>query len=271
MYRIGWFSTGRDEAARDLLATAVEAIQEGNIKAGIDFVFCSREPGESADSDSFIKQVQSYGLPLVCFSYQKFKNKSAAEIPGVNVFPAWRLAYDREVMQRLAAFNSDLCVLAGYMLIVGPEMCTRYTMLNLHPAAPGGPTGTWQEVVWQLMAQGATQTGVMMHLVTPDLDRGPVVSYCSFSIRGGNFDALWQQIKGREIAGIKKAEGETNALFRLIRAEGLKREFPLVIHTVKAFSEGRVCVRSGKVLDAHGKIIPGYDLSNEIDRLVSHA
>ena len=271
MYRIGWFSTGRDEAARDLLTAAVEAIQKGEIKAKIDFIFCSREPGESPESDSFIKQVRSYGLPLVCYSYQKFKAARQADTSASGGFPGWRLTYDREVMDRLKDFNPDLCVLAGYMLIVGPEMCTRYNMINLHPAAPGGPTGTWQEVIWQLIEQKAERTGVMMHLVTPELDRGPVVSYCIFGIRGGRFDALWQKVDGKSIPDMKKTEGERNALFKLIREEGLKREFPLIITTIKAFSEGKVRVATGKVLDARGKIIPGYDLSSEIDTQVSRA
>jgi phosphoribosylglycinamide formyltransferase-1 len=271
MYRIGWFSTGRDEAARDLLAAAVEAIAKGDLKAAIEFVFCSREPGESPESDAFIKQVHSYGLPLVCFSYQGFKAETAANTSVASGFPGWRLAYDREVMSKLRDFQPDLCVLAGYMLIVGPEMCSHYNMINLHPAAPDGPTGTWQETIWQLMEQQAEQTGVMMHLVTPELDRGPVVSYCRFPIRGAKFDVLWQQLDGKSVSDIKKAGGAHSALFRLIREEGLKREFPLIIATIKAFSESRVKVVSGKAMDSHGKIIPGYDLTREIDRLVSQS
>ncbi|RJO62178.1 MAG: phosphoglycerate transporter [Dehalococcoidia bacterium] len=271
MYRIGWFSTGRDEAARNLLAAAVEAIKNGEVKAVIEFVFCSREPGESPESDAFIEQVERYGLPLVCYSYQRFKARTPADTPPSGSFPSWRLTYDREVMSRLGDLCPDLCVLAGYMLIVGPEMCTRYTMINLHPALPSGPTGTWQEVVWQLIEQKASETGVMMHLVTPELDRGPVASYCRFSIRGGEFDTLWSQMKGKSVSDIKKTDGECNPLFRLIRAEGLKREFPLIIATIKAFSERRVRVEAGKVIDSHGKIIPGYDLTREIDRLVSKA
>ena len=174
-------------------------------------------------------------------------------------------------MQRLKNFNPDLCVLAGYMLVVGLEMCTRYTMINLHPAAPDGPTGTWQEVIWQLIEQKATETGVMMHLVTPELDRGPVVSYCCFALTGGEFDTLWWQYDGMNVSDLKRSEGESNPLFCLIRQTGLKREFPLIISTIKAFAEGLVRVEAGKVLDRHGKIIPGYDLSAEIDRLVSAA
>jgi folate-dependent phosphoribosylglycinamide formyltransferase PurN len=172
MYRIGWFSSGRDEAARQLLSAAHSAMQSGDIQAKIDFVFLSRAPGESAESDRFIDLVMSYGLPLVCFSYQAFKASHGAEESGSSL-PSWRLLYDREVMARLKGFQPELNVLAGYMLIVGPEMCREYDMINLHPAAPGGPTGTWQEVIWQLMAQNAQETGVMMHLVTPELDRGP--------------------------------------------------------------------------------------------------
>jgi len=270
VYPIGWFSTGRDAAARQLLEAAFGAIKEGDIAGRIEFVFCSRERGESPESDAFIRQVEDYGLPLVCLSYQSFKATAACTKAGES-FPAWRLDYDRAVMHSLRDFNPELCVLAGYMLIVGPEMCRHYTMINLHPAAPAGPTGTWQEVIWKLMEQEACETGVMMHLVTPELDRGPVVSYCRFTIRGSGFDPLWHQIKHKDTSAVKMSEGERNPHFMKIRAEGLKREFPLIISTIKAFSEGKVKVESDRVLDEHGRIIVGCDLTQEIDRLVSPA
>ncbi|MFC1987581.1 formyltransferase family protein [Chloroflexota bacterium] len=107
-------------------------------------------------------------------------------------------------MNRLQDFSPDLCILAGYMLIVGQEMCRRYNMINLHPAAPGGPVGTWQEVIWQLIDSKAQQTGVMMHLVTPELDKGPVAAYCTFSIQGGPFDRYWQEIESSTSNSLKK-------------------------------------------------------------------
>ena len=269
MYRIGWFSTGRDKAARDLLAAAVEAIDSGEIKAEINFIFCSREPGESPESDSFIKQAQACGLRVVCFSYARFKESITAEVAPQGTFPSWRLVYDREVMARLKDLSPELCVLAGYMLVVGPEMCVRYPMINLHPALPGGPTGTWQDVIWRLIENKAPETGVMMHLVTPDLDRGPVVTYCRFPLRGDGFDPLWSQIRDKSISSLKQAEGKKQPLFKLIRSEGLKREFPLIIATIKAFSYHRVRAVSGKVVDSLGNIIPGCDLTPEIDRLFS--
>ncbi len=101
-----------------------------------------------------------------------------------------------------------LSVLAGYMLITGKEMCQRYDMINLHPAAPGGPAGTWQEVIWQLIKNHTTESGVMMHLVTPELDKGPVVSYCTFPITGTAFDSYRQHLNGQDISEIKNLQGE---------------------------------------------------------------
>ncbi len=267
MYQFGWFSTGRDKAARDLLEVACNSIKQGKIKAELSFVFCNREPGESAQSDLFLKLVEGYGIPLVCFSYQKFKAGRASSQQG-EALPQWRLDYDREVMNRLKAFHPDLCVLAGYMLIVGKEMCSKYDMINLHPAAPGGPTGTWQEVIWRLIEIKAEETGVMMHLVTPELDKGPVVSYCTFPITDAPFDSYWHKIEGQDINEIKGEQGENNTLFRLIREHGLKREFPLILATMKAFSQGRVKIIDGKVTDSQGKAINSYNLTEEIDKLI---
>jgi folate-dependent phosphoribosylglycinamide formyltransferase PurN len=270
MYQFGWFSTGRDKAARDLLEVAYNSKKQGEIEAELAFVFCNREPGESAQSDLFLKLVECYGIPLVCFSYQKFKTGRASSQQG-EALPRWRLDYDREVMKRLKAFHPDLCVLAGYMLIVGKEMCSKYDMLNLHPAAPGGPAGTWQEVIWQLVERKAKETGVMMHLVTPELDSGPVVSYCTFPIAGALFDSFWHEIEGQSIDEIKRQQDENNSLFKLIRQHGLKREFPLILATMKAFSQGRMKIIDGKVTDSQGKAINGYNLTDEINKLVKGA
>jgi phosphoribosylglycinamide formyltransferase-1 len=263
MYHLGWFSTGRDEAARQLLTAAYDAIHSGEIHAVIDFVFISRAPGESGESDSFIELVKGYGLPLISCSYQQYK--SSCDSSPSSGFPEWRLRYDRKVMSLLEGFKPDLCVLAGYMLIVGPEMCRNFNMINLHPAAPGGPTGTWQEVIWQLIENGAQETGVMMHLVTPELDRGPVVSFCTFSLRDKPFDSCRNPAGKPGTALENKGRHE---LFRLIREQGLKREFPLIIRTIKAFSEGRVRIETGEVVDMHGHAITGYNLTREIDRLL---
>ena len=263
MYRIGWFSTGRGKGSRDLLTVTLDSIRGGEIDAEISFVFSSREPGEAKGSDLFLELVRSCRIPLIYLSSQNFRPQMRRE--GL---AQWRLAYDREVMKRLEGYEPDLCVLAGYMLIVGGEMCQRCRMINLHPAPPGGPTGTWREVIWQLIESKAQSTGAMMHLVTPELDKGPLVSFCTFSIRGEPFDRYWKEIEGLSVEEVKRRQGEDNPLFALIRRHGVIREFPLITTTIKAFSEGRVRAEGNRIVDSSGKPVNGYDLTPEIDEIV---
>ncbi|MCX6000257.1 MAG: formyltransferase family protein [Chloroflexi bacterium] len=263
LYRIGWFSTGRGKGSRDLLTVVHDAIQRGELKTEIAFVFSNRETGQAEGSDLFLHMVESYRLPLVSFSSRHFCSRLRTES-----LSQWRLEYDRQVMQRLESFSPDLCVLAGYMLVLGSEMCQKYKMINLHPAAPGGSTGTWQEVIWKLIESGADTTGAMMHLVTPELDKGPPVTFCQFPIRGDPFDESWKAIKGRSVVQIKRDEGENNSLFKLVRQHGLARELPLIVTTIKAFSQGRVRIENRQVVDASGRPITAYDLTSEIDEVV---
>ena len=272
MYKLGWFSTGRGKGSRGLLKAAHDSIESGETDANIAFVFCSREYGETEQTDIFLRMVEEeYRIPLVTFSYQKYKAKvrGSGGIPD-EIWPSWRLDYDREVMSRLTDFKPDLCVLAGYMLIVGPEMCQKYDMVNLHPAAPGGPAGTWQEVIWKLIERNAESTGAMMHLVTPELDKGPVVTYCTFSIRGKPFDRYWQELERLPASSPKRSEAK-NSVSKLIRKYGLAREFPLIISTIKAFSQGKIKITAGKIVDTEGKPINGYNMTNEINELVKRA
>jgi len=269
MLTIGWFSTGRDEAARDLLRAAWQAIQHGELKARIAFVFSNRERGQDSESDCFFDLVESYGVPLICLSGRRFRQeRGQPPARAGEPLPAWRTEYDRAVTRLLEPYPFDLGVLAGYMLIVADEMWRRYPLLNLHPAAPGGPAGTWQEVVWQLIEQKSTQSGVMMHLVTGELDQGPPVTYCTYSIRGPAFDPLWAEIEGRGLRQVRAEEGEANRLFHEIRRQGVRRELPLVVATLCAFADGKVRMEDGRVVDADGRPIAAYDLTAEIERLV---
>ncbi|MFC1915028.1 phosphoribosylglycinamide formyltransferase [Chloroflexota bacterium] len=270
MYRLGWFSTGRGTGSRGLLQAMQGSIESGDIEAEIEFVFCSREPGETEATDIFLKMVEDYHIPLVSFSYQNFKARiNRPDNDREEALPLWRLDYDREVMARLKSFQPDLCVLAGYMLVVGKEMCQKYDMINLHPAAPWGPAGTWREVIWQLIESNARETGVMMHLVTPELDKGPPVTYCTFPIRGISFDKYWDKISGQPLDEIKRAQGENNPLFKRIREYGFAREVPLIKATVKAFSKGKIRITADKkIIAADGKTIDGYNLTDEINELL---
>ncbi len=268
MFRLGWFSTGRDKAARDLLRIVWERIKEGFIPGQIAYVFLSRRPGEDPESDLFFNLCQDLSFKVFYLSAKEFEPEWRKQDRS-----KWRHLYHEEVYRLLAAEEVDLIVLAGYMWVVSADLCQRLPMINLHPALPGGPQGTWQEVIWQLLEQEAEETGVMMHLVTPELDRGPAVTFGRFSLRGPKFDPLWETFRAKKrrlgLEGIKQKEGEKEPLFALIRQEGVKRELPLIVYTLKAFAEGEVSLKDRELVDSTGKVLAGpYDLTGRIEQHV---
>lgn len=248
-FRFGWFSTGRDLAARQLLQAAWERMKDGFIPGEITFVFCDRERGETEQSDLFLDLVAELGLKEITFSSRRFRPELRQADPE-----RWRVEYHQGVMEKIASYKNDLLVLAGYMLILSPEMCRRYPMVNLHPALPGGPTGTWEEVIEELIRRRADTTGAMMHLVTPELDQGPVVAYYSFPIQGGAFAPFW-----------KETPEKRGPLFWRIRQEGVRREIPLICLTLKALAEGRIRIKEGRVVASNGEELQGLSLTEEVE------
>ena len=269
---IGWFSTGRGEGSRRLLAAVHGEVASGHLDGRIATVFCNREPGEDENSDVFLEQARGYDLPVVTLSSRDFRRRLGEKpVRKGETLPEWRREYDREVMRQLGPYRFQVGVLAGYMLIFTEDFAQRYDLLNLHPAAPGGPKGVWQDIIWQLIDTRAERAGIMMHLATPELDEGPTVTYCTYSLRGGRFDQLWNEVEGWSVTDIKAQEGEANQLFSEIRRHGAGREIPLVIETLRAFAEGHVRIDAKRVVDSRGSPIAAFDLTTEIERSVAQA
>lgn len=81
----------------------------------------------------------------------------------------------------LQSHDVELVVLAGYLKLVPPATVAAFAdrMLNIHPAllpAFGGKGMYGLKVHQAVLASGATVTGVTVHLVNPEYDRGPIVA-----------------------------------------------------------------------------------------------
>jgi folate-dependent phosphoribosylglycinamide formyltransferase PurN len=283
MLQLGWFSSGNDEMARQLLMEVLGRRAREGLEVEVPFVFCNREPGASvatrigAERERFFAMVQELGIDLVTVSHVKvepqLRKRGLADTvdhsrPSSTLLE-WRNAYGRRVIQAIedAGHDPDVCLLAGYMLIWSEAECQRFDAINLHPALPSGPAGTWQEVIWELMEGNAQEQGAMMHLVTPELDRGPPVAYCKFPIQGEVWEPLWSPVRQRGVAAVREEEGEDNALFRRIRAEGEKRELPLIGITVRALSDGDLrIVDKSPVTSGDGEAGVAADITQAIDQ-----
>jgi len=268
--KFGWFTSGRDQAALDLFLAAYEKMETGFIPAGIAYVFCDRAPGESPWADRLHAAVRARGVPLLTLSSRELRAALRRRAPDAE---ALREAFDARVIELVGGFAARIVVLAGYMLIVSPRLCRTFLCLNLHPALPGGPKGTWQEVMWETLAKGLPEAGAMLHVATPELDAGPPVTYCRFSTRSASLAPLWaaweEELRTAGLGEIQAREGESQPLFAALRAEELRREFPLILLTLKALAEGRIhLTHEGAAVD--GKLLPqGLDLTAQVEEMLA--
>ena len=255
---LGWLTAGRGPGSRGMFEGVLAAIDDGSLDARIAFVFMHRERGEGEASDGFADLAASRGIPVESLSSARFREEHRGD------FAAHRAEYDARVLGLLRPHAADLCVLAGYLLILSPALLHAYPFVNLHPAAPDGPVGLWQDVIWELIETGARSSGATVLLVTDELDRGPRIAHARFPIVGAPFDDLRAEAAGQAIDELR-ADGEAQPLFAAIRSAGLRREPPLLTETLKELARGGLAVRDGRVVDSSGAPIEPRDLTAEVE------
>jgi phosphoribosylglycinamide formyltransferase 1 len=86
-----------------------------------------------------------------------------------------------ELLALLHEFRIDLVVLAGYLKRIPPKVIREYAgrIMNIHPAllpAFGGEGMYGARVHEAVIASGAEESGVTVHLVDDDYDRGPIIA-----------------------------------------------------------------------------------------------
>ena len=98
---------------------------------------------------------------------------------------------DAAILNALQKHKVDLAILAGYMKLLGPQTLAQYRgrILNIHPALlpKFGGKGLYGRLVHEaVLAAGEKVTGVTIHLVDENYDRGPIVAQCEVPVLQGD-------------------------------------------------------------------------------------
>jgi phosphoribosylglycinamide formyltransferase-1 len=191
MLRVGVLVSGAGTNLQALL----DACAEPSFPARVALVGCNR-----ADAPA-IARAESAGVP-VCLV-------DRAAIPK-------RAARQEKLLEVLRASAVDLVVLAGFDEILIPEFVRAYSgrIVNTHPSLLPAFGGTMHAVA-QALKHGVKVTGCTIHLVTDDLDAGPIL--------------LQEAVEVRD-------DDDVATLHARIR----EREHRLLPMAVRAFAEGRV-------------------------------
>jgi phosphoribosylglycinamide formyltransferase-1 len=119
-----------------------------------------------------------------------------------------RAAWDRALTRRVAAFEPDLVISAGFLKLVGPSFLARFAgrFLNTHnallPAFPGihGPADA--------LAYGVKIAGATLFFVDDGVDTGPIVAQVAVPVNDGDtVDDLTERIKAAERAQLVQTVG----------------------------------------------------------------
>ncbi|MGH8569809.1 MAG: phosphoribosylglycinamide formyltransferase, partial [Gammaproteobacteria bacterium] len=111
---------------------------------------------------------------------------------------------DRTIRDTLIRHEVGLVVLAGYVKKLGPETLAHYAgrVINIHPARLphfGGLGMYGMRVHEAVLASGATETGVTIHLVDGDYDRGAILAQCRVPVLAGDSpETLAARVLARE-------------------------------------------------------------------------
>jgi phosphoribosylglycinamide formyltransferase-1 len=99
---------------------------------------------------------------------------------------ASRAEHDRAIAAVLREHDVDLVCLAGYMRLVGRPLLEAFPqrILNVHPSLL--PAFPGRDAQRQALEHGVRVSGATVHLVTPELDNGPIILQSAVPVLDGD-------------------------------------------------------------------------------------
>jgi phosphoribosylglycinamide formyltransferase-1 len=111
-----------------------------------------------------------------------------------------RAARDRAMAQLFEDHGVELVVCAGYDAILEKPFTRRFRgrIINLHPSLLPAFAGTMDAVAMALES-GVSQTGCTVHVVTDEVDAGPILAQRRVEVRSNDtVDSLRERIQAQE-------------------------------------------------------------------------
>ena len=167
-----------------------QAIQAGNLNARIQRLVVNN-PGCGAQ-----QRAERLGIPVSVLDHRLIKD---------------RRELDGELVRLFRADQVELVVMAGWMRIVTEVLISGYSdrLINIHPSLL--PSFRGLDAIGQALKTGVKLTGCTVHIVTEELDAGPILAQAAVPVLDGDDHAtLAKRIQEQEhlllpaaLAGLK--------------------------------------------------------------------
>ncbi|SUZ52539.1 uncharacterized protein METZ01_LOCUS5393 [marine metagenome] len=155
--RLGVLISGRGSN----LQAIIDAIKAGRLKATVAIVISNRADALGLDK-ARAAGIETLVLPQSAYSTRE--------------------EYDQVLVQHLQERQVDLVCLAGFMRLLSHVFINAFpnAVLNVHPSLlPAFPGLDAQRQAWE---HGVRVSGATVHLVTVDLDAGPIVEQAAVPV-----------------------------------------------------------------------------------------
>ena len=109
-----------------------------------------------------------------------------------------RQIFNEELLKAVDELNPDLIVLAGFLVVIPPEMIQKYRnrIINIHPSLIPSFCGTGYyglKVHEAALSRGVKVVGATVHFVDEGTDTGPIILQKAVNVQNGDTPKVLQQ------------------------------------------------------------------------------
>ena len=111
---------------------------------------------------------------------------------------ASRAEFNQEFLKAIDSYEPDLIVLAGFLVVIPPEMIQKYRnrIINIHPSLIPSFCGTGfygLKVHEAALARGVKVVGATVHFVDEGTDTGPIILQKAVEVQNGDTPEVLQR------------------------------------------------------------------------------
>ena len=109
-----------------------------------------------------------------------------------------RATFNQKFLEKMDELNPDLIVLAGFLVVIPPEMIVKYRnrIINIHPSLIPSFCGTGYyglKVHEAALARGVKVVGATVHFVDEGTDTGPIILQKAVEVEEGDTPEVLQR------------------------------------------------------------------------------
>lgn len=130
-----------------------------------------------------LTRAEENGIAAQCISPKQFSD---------------RTEFNRALLDVVDAMEPDLIVLAGFLVVIPPEMIRKYEhrIINIHPSLIPSFCGTGYyglKVQEAALARGVKVVGATVHFVDEGTDTGPIILQKAVEVQNGDTPQILQR------------------------------------------------------------------------------